>query len=86
MVKTLKTDEAFIETPTNGVEEEKSFKSKDISPDRVDINKLMSKIRENDDKKFKRNMFIIITFLVALAIVGIYVSAWNKLSTEFERG
>lgn len=75
MVKTLKTEEAFIETPTNGVEREKSFKPKDISPDRVDINKLMSKIRENDDKRFKRNMFIIITFLVALAIVGIYVSA-----------
>ena len=75
MTKALKTEETFVETPTDNVDEEKSFKSREISPDRVDINKLMSKIRENDDRKFKRNMFIILTFLLVLAVAGLYVSA-----------
>ena len=75
MSKISNIENSSIETPIHVDEELKSQKSHKISPDRVDINKLMSKIRENDDKKFKRNIFIISTFIIGLAIIGLYVSA-----------
>ena len=63
-----------IETP-NGIEiAEKPLKSKQIKPDRVDINILKSKLQESENKEFKKNLVIFLSFIVGIGSIGIYLS------------
>ena len=63
-----------IETPNDDSIVEKPLNSQQVT-DRVDINVLMSKIRDVENKKLKRNLFLIMTLILVLAIFGIYASS-----------
>jgi|TARA_B100000902_G_C27067493_1_gene792311 uncharacterized membrane protein len=63
-----------IETPNDDSVVEKPLNSQQVA-DRVDINVLMSKIRDVENKKLKRNLFLIMTLILVLAIFGIYASS-----------
>ena len=58
-------DDSVIEKPLNTTQ----------TQDRVDINVLMSKIRDVESKRLKRNLILISTLILFLAIFGIYASA-----------
>ena len=62
-----------IETPNDDSIVEKPLNSRQAG-DRVDINVLMSKIRDVESKKLKRNLFLISSLILILAIFGIYAS------------
>jgi hypothetical protein len=40
----------------------------------VDINVLKSKLQETEDKEFKKNVFVLSSLVLALGILGIYLS------------
>ena len=46
----------------------------EITPDRVDINVLKSRIRVEQDKIFKRNLFVWISCVIVIVIAGVYVT------------
>ena len=48
-----------IETPNDVGASEKPLKSNPILSNRVDINVLKSKLQENEDKEFKKNVFVL---------------------------
>ena len=63
-----------IETPNDNSLTEKPLKSKQIRPERVDINVLKSKLQETESKEFKKNLIILSTLVFLLGILGIYLS------------
>ena len=63
-----------IETPNDVTETEKPLKSQQITPNRVDINVLKSKLQETESKEFKKNLYILTTLILGLGILGIYLS------------
>ena len=63
-----------IETPNGIAIAEKPLKSEQIRPERVDINVLKSKLQESESKEFKKNLIILSTLVLALGILGIYLS------------
>ena len=63
-----------IETPNDVGISEKPLKSKQINTNRVDINVLKSKLQETESKEFKKNLYILTTLILALGILGIYLS------------
>ena len=65
--------ETNIETPNDIGEAEKPLKNGTQSG-RVDINILKSKLQAAEDKEFKKNIFILSTLIIALAVLGVYLS------------
>ena len=63
-----------IKTPNDIGITEKPLKSEIITPHRVDINVLKSKLQENESKEFKKNLYILSSLILALGILGIYLS------------
>ena len=63
-----------IETPNDVSIAEKPLKSNSILTKRVDINILKSKLQETEDKEFKKNVFVLSSLVLALGILGIYLS------------
>ena len=63
-----------IETPNDDSIVEKPLNSRQVG-DRVDINVLMSKIRDVENINLKRNLFLISSLILILAIFGIYASS-----------
>ena len=63
-----------IETPNDASIAEKPLKSGPITTGRVDINVLKSKLQETEDKEFKKNVFVLSSLVLALGILGIYLS------------
>ena len=63
-----------IETPNDLGVAEKPLKNNNISPQRVDINVLKSKLQETESKEFKKNLGILSSLIIALGILGIYFS------------
>ena len=63
-----------IETPNDASIAEKPLKSDPIRTNRVDINVLKSKLQETEDKEFKKNIFVLSSLVLALGILGIYLS------------
>ena len=66
--------QTIIETPNDGSIAEKPLKSNPIRTNRVDINVLKSKLQETEDKEFKKNVFVLSSLVLALGILGIYLS------------
>ena len=66
--------QTIIETPNDASIAEKPLKSDPIRTNRVDINVLKSKLQETEDKEFKKNVFILSSLVLALGILGIYLS------------
>jgi len=63
-----------IETPNDIGVTEKPLKSNVITPQRVDINVLKSKLQETESKEFKKNLYILSTLVLGLGILGVYFS------------
>ena len=63
-----------IETPNDIVVTEKPLKANPIISKRVDINVLKSKLQEAESKSFKKNLTILLTLIIGLAVLGIYLS------------
>tara|TARA_B100001142_G_C13838101_1_gene463191 strand:- start:204 stop:434 length:231 start_codon:yes stop_codon:yes gene_type:complete len=63
-----------IETPNDIGITEKPLKSEKITPNRVDINVLKSKLQETESKEFKKNAYILSSLVLGLGILGIYLS------------
>ena len=63
-----------IETPNDVLVTEKPLKTKQKRPNRVDINVLKSKLQETESKEFKKNVFVLSSLVLALGVLGIYLS------------
>ena len=63
-----------IETPNDVSQTEKPLKSKRITPNRVDINVLKSKLQETESKELKKNVVLLTSLVLGLGILGIYLS------------
>jgi len=63
-----------IETPNDIGVTEKPLKKQQITPNRVDINVLKSKLQETETKEFKKNVYILSTLVFGLGVLGIYLS------------
>ena len=66
--------ETTIETPNDVSQTEKPLKSKRITPNRVDINVLKSKLQETESKELKKNVVLLTSLVLGLGILGIYLS------------
>ena len=63
-----------IETPNDIGVTEKPLNTKPITTNRVDINVLKSKLQETESKELKKNLYILSSLILALGILGIYLS------------
>ena len=63
-----------IETPNDVRVAEKPLKTQPITSHRVDINILKSKLQETESREFKKNLSILSFLILALGILGIYLS------------
>ncbi len=63
-----------IETPNDAAVSEKPLKNDKPRTNRVDINVLKSKLQQTESKEFKKNVYILSTLIIALGILGIYLS------------
>ena len=61
------------ENISQGMSEEQ-IENQDITPDRVDINVLKSRIRVEENKILRRNIFIFSACLIVIVIAGVYVT------------
>ena len=62
-----------IETPNDIRVAEKPLTNQTISG-RVDINVLKLKLQENESREFKKNMTILSALILALGLLGVYLS------------
>ena len=53
---------------------EEQIENQDNTPDRVDINVLKSRIRVEENKILRRNIFIFSACLIVIVIAGVYVT------------
>ena len=63
-----------IKTPNDVTVAEKPLNSDLVTPKRVDINILKSKLQETESKEFKKNVYILSFLVLGLGILGIYLS------------
>ena len=63
-----------IETPNDIGITEKPLKPNVITTQRVDINVLKSKLQETESKEFKKNATILSFLILALGVLGVYLS------------
>ena len=73
MSKGFADNQASIETPNDIGVTEKPLNNETISK-RVDINVLKSKLQETESREFKKNILILSILILALGIIGIYLS------------
>ena len=73
-IKGFTDNNTRVETPNDFGVTEKPLKKDNISPQRVDINVLKSKLQETESKEFKKNLVILSALILALGILGIYLS------------
>ena len=73
MSKGFADNQASIETPNDIGVTEKPLTNQTTSG-RVDINVLKSKLQEIEGKEFKKNAIILSILILALAVLGIYLS------------
>ena len=66
-------NQTSIETPNDIGVAEKPLTNETVSK-RVDINVLKSKLQETESREFKKNIYILSILILALGIIGIYLS------------
>ena len=71
--KSFTDNQTSIETPNDIGVAEKPLTNQTISR-RVDINVLKSKLQESESKEFKKNMTILSALILALGVLGVYLS------------
>ena len=72
--KGFEVGQTTLETPNTLNVSEKPLKSNESRPPRVDINILKSKLQKNEEKQFKKNLAVFISFVAGLGALGIYLS------------
>ena len=72
-------NQANIETPNDIRFAEKPLKTKETTPNRVDINVLKSKLQETESKELKKNIYILSFLILGLGVLGVYLSLWENL-------
>ena len=72
-IKSSSENQANVETSGEIKIAKKPLNSNNNS-NKVDINILKSKLRDTEAKEFKKNIFIISFLILALGILGIYLS------------
>ena len=72
--KGFEVDQSMLETPDTFIVSEKPLKTNESRPPRVDINVLKSKLQKNEEKQFKKNLAVFISFVAGLGALGIYLS------------
>ena len=72
--KDFESKSSIIETPNDGDNTEKPLQSNPVTPNRVDINVLKSKLQEAEGREFRKNLFILTFLIVTLSVIGIYLS------------
>ena len=72
--KGFETEQIMSETPDTLDTSERPLKSEESKPPRVDINILRGKLQKNEDKQFKKNLAVFISFVAVLGALGIYLS------------
>ena len=78
-IKGFTENNTNIETPNDIGMAEKPLKNEKKTSNRVDINVLKSKLQETESKEFKKNLFILLSLVLGLGILGIYLSLWVNL-------
>ncbi len=73
-IKGFTDNNTNIETPNDVGVSEKPLKNDKITPNRVDINVLKSKLQETESREFKKNVYILSSLILGLGILGIYLS------------
>ena len=63
-----------IETPKDINAAEKPLENRNYKHRKVDINILKARAQEIDNRENRKNIFILIFFLIILGVVGIYLS------------
>ena len=66
--------ESSINTPKDINDAEKPLNLNGTTSGRVDINVLKSKLQETESKEFKKNVYILSSLILALGVLGIYLS------------
>ena len=66
--------ESNINTPKDINDAEKPLNLNGTTSGRVDINVLKSKLQENENKEFKKNIFVLSSLVLTLGVLGIYLS------------
>ena len=79
MFKSVMRDKGFaentnVETPNDVGLTKKPLNPYYNRPKRVDINILKTKLQEHQNKEFKKNMIVFLSFLIGLGSLGIYLS------------
>ena len=72
--KGLSETQTSIDTPNDISIAEKPLNNPLIKTGRVDINKLKAKLQATESKEFKKNISILSILVLALGIIGIYLS------------
>ena len=62
------------ETPNFEVSEEKPLKSSNNQFKKVDINVLKARAQETQNKENRKNIFIFISLLIIIGVLGVYLS------------
>ncbi len=63
-----------IETPNDIKLAEKPLKRSPVTPQRVDINVLKSKLQQSESKELKKNLFILSVLILLVGVLGVYLS------------
>ena len=72
--KGFEVDQTMSETPDTLNVSKKPLKTNEPKTPRVDINVLKSKLQKNEEKQFKKNMAVFISFVAGIGAIGIYLS------------
>ena len=72
--KGFEVNQSMTETPELDRVSKKPLENKKIRPKRVDINVLKSKLQEHESREFRKNLIILVSFVVGLGSLGIYFS------------
>ena len=73
-IKGFENKTSTIETPNDSGNIEKPFENSAKDNPRVDINVLKSKLREKENTILKKNISILVGFLVLIIVAGISVT------------
>ena len=72
--KGFEAEITFDETPNFEVPEEKPLKSSNNQLKKVDINVLKARAQEIQNKENRKNIFIFISLLIIIGVLGVYLS------------
>tara|TARA_Y100000996_G_scaffold411868_1_gene396818 strand:+ start:1039 stop:1269 length:231 start_codon:yes stop_codon:yes gene_type:complete len=73
--KGFEVNKSLVETLNVDDSSKKPFNSSTNRADKVDINILKSRIQEQQNKEYKKNITIFCIFVISLGALGIYLSA-----------